>query len=313
MGVRLRLAFMGTPDFAVPILDALAAAGHELAAVYTQPPRPTGRGHHEQPSPVEARARALDLPVRHPLSLKPVETQAEFAALGLDLAVVAAYGLILPRPVLAAPRLGCVNVHASLLPRWRGAAPIQRAILAGDAETGVTLMRMEAGLDTGPMLVARGVPIGPAMTAGELHDALAALGAAMVGPAVEDLAAGRLTATPQPEAGVTYAAKLDRAEGALDWREDAARLERKVRALNPWPGVWFEHRGERIKVLKATAEPGWAPLGTVVDDALGIACADGIFRPALLQRPGRAPVELRAFLNGTPVPAGVVLPCPATS
>ncbi|GGF08743.1 methionyl-tRNA formyltransferase [Aliidongia dinghuensis] len=309
----LRLAFMGTPDFAVPVLGGLVRAGYEIAAVYCQPPRPTGRGHKTQPSPVQARAEALGLPVRHPVSFKPEEEKAAFAALGLDAAVVAAYGLILPRAILEAPRLGCLNVHGSLLPRWRGAAPIQRAIMAGDPATGITIMQMDVGLDTGAMLLRGTVPIGPETTAESLHDALAALGAELIVPALDGVAAGTLVPEPQPEDGVTYAAKLTREEGALDFREDAAALDRKIRALNPWPGVWFEHQGERIKVLAAQPEAGDGAPSTVIDDDLGIACGTGVLRPTLLQRPGRAPVERRAFLNGTRIAAGEVLPCPATN
>jgi len=306
---RLRLAFMGTPDFAVPILEALVAADHDLAAVYCQPPRPAGRGHHPQPSPVEARAAQLGLTVRHPVSLRPDAVKAEFAALALDAAVVAAYGLILPKAVLEAPRLGCLNVHASLLPRWRGAAPIHRALLAGDTETGITIMRMDPGLDTGPMLLTGRVPIGPRSTTPELHDALAALGAELIIEALDGVAAGILVPVAQPAEGVTYAAKLDRAEGALDWRHPAAELERRVRALNPWPGVWFEHAGERIKVLQAAAErfAGSAAPGTVTDDRLGIACATGLFRPLLLQRPGRGALPLDAYLRGRPIPRDTLL------
>ncbi|HVJ50970.1 MAG TPA: methionyl-tRNA formyltransferase [Aliidongia sp.] len=309
MAAKLRLAFMGTPDFAVPILEALVAAGHELAAVYTQPPRPTGRGHRTQPSPVQARAEALGIPAFHPTSLKPAEAQEAFAALALDAAVVAAYGLILPKPILAAPRLGCINVHASLLPRWRGAAPIQRALLAGDSETGVTIMQMEAGLDTGPMLLRGTVPIGPASTASSLHDALSAMGAKLIIEALDGLAAGTLAAMPQPEEGVTYAAKLEREEGEIDWHQDAATLERKVRALTPWPGVSFSFESERVKVLAAISEPdsGGAAPGTVIDNDLGIACTHGVFRPVLLQRPGRGIVQRRAFLNGTPIKMGISL------
>jgi methionyl-tRNA formyltransferase len=311
----LRLAFMGTPDFAVPVLDALVAAGHVVAAVYSQPPRPTGRGHRTQPSPVQARAEALGIPVRHPVSLKDEAEQASFAGLDLDAAIVAAYGLILPKAILAAPRLGCINIHASLLPRWRGAAPIQRALLAGDAETGVTIMQMEAGLDTGPMLLREAVAIGPGTTAQSLHDALSALGARLIGPALDGIVSGDITAQPQPMDGITYASKLSRDEGELDWRDDAGLNERKVRALNPFPGTWFELDSERIKILAASAEPiasGAAP-GTVIDDDLGIACGQGVFRPTILQRPGRGPVERRAFLNGTPVARQRLLSCPATS
>jgi methionyl-tRNA formyltransferase len=312
---RLRLAFMGTPDFAVPTLNALAAAGHDIAAVYTQPPRPAGRGHATQPSPVQRRAEALGLAVRHPATLRDPEEQAAFTALALDAAVVAAYGLILPRAILAAPRLGCVNVHGSLLPRWRGAAPIQRALLAGDDRSGITIMRMEAGLDTGPMLLSAAVPIGPDTTAAALHDALAELGAALIVKALDGIAEGTLEATPQPAAGVTYAAKLRPDEGRIDWRAPAAELERKTRALNPWPGVWFEYRGERIKLLRAAAEPAKedAAPGTVIDDDFGIACADGLLRPLILQRPGRQPLDRAAFLRGLRVTPGEILPCPATS
>ena len=310
---RLRLAFMGTPDFAVPVLDALVAAGHEIAAVYSQPPRPTGRGHKTHPSPVQARAEALGLPVRHPVSLRPEDEKIAFAALGLDAAVVAAYGLILPRAILEAPRLGCLNVHGSLLPRWRGAAPIQRALMAGDAETGITIMQMDVGLDTGAMLLKGTVPIGPDATAQNLHDALAAMGAALIVPALDGVAAGTILPERQPEVGVTYAAKLAREEGALDFREEAAVLDRKIRALNPWPGVWFEYQGERIKLLATRIEAGQGAPGTVIDGDLGIACGSGVLRPTLLQRPGRAPVERRAFLNGTKIDPGVILPCPATN
>ncbi|MGB8843963.1 MAG: methionyl-tRNA formyltransferase [Aliidongia sp.] len=305
---RLRLAFMGTPDFAVPVLDALVEAGHEVASVYSQPPRPTGRGHRTQPSPVQARAETLGLAVRHPTSLKPPEIQAEFAALGLDAAVVAAYGLILPRAVLDAPRLGCLNVHASLLPRWRGAAPIQRALLAGDETTGVTIMQMEAGLDTGPMLLAESIPISLTTSATALQAELAALGARLILDALDGVAAGTLQPQPQPETGVTYAAKLTRADAVLDWHEPATALERRIRALTPWPGVSIPLGGERLKLLAAKVEAGpeGAP-GTVIDDDLGIACGQGVLRPALLQRPGRGPVDRRALLNGMKIPRGTIL------
>ena len=249
----MRLAFMGSPDFAVPALRALHAAGHEIAAVYCQPPRPAGRGQKETPCPVHRAALELGLPVRTPARLRREAAEHEaFAALGLDAAVVAAYGLILPRPMLEAPRRGCLNIHASLLPRWRGAAPIQAALLAGDAETGITIMRMEEGLDTGPMLLGAAIPIGPRATTPEIHDALAALGARLV---VEALASDP-PAVPQPEEGATYAGKLGKEDGRLDWRQDAAALERRVRALNPWPGTFFEHGGEAIRVL--AAEPAAA-------------------------------------------------------
>ena len=295
---RLRLAFMGTPDFAVPALTALLAAGHEVVCVYSQPPRPAGRGHKLQPSPVQALAESRGIPVRTPKSLRTPEAQAEFAALGLDVAVVAAYGLILPVPVLTAPRLGCVNIHGSLLPRWRGAAPIHRALLAGDSETGITIMEMEAGLDTGPMLLKGAVPITSSSTAAELHDALAALGARLIVEALEGLAAGRLKPEPQPAEGVTYAAKLEREEGRLDWSRPAAELERRVRALNPWPGVWFESAGERIKVLAAEIAAGSGAPGTLLGDDFTVACGTGALRLTKVQRQGRAVVDGAAFLRG---------------
>jgi methionyl-tRNA formyltransferase len=311
---KLRLAFMGTPDFAVPSLAALGTAGHDIAAVYSQPPRPAGRGHRPQPSPVQQAAEAAGLPVRVPTRFDDAAI-AEFAALGLDAAVVAAYGLILPKAVLAAPRLGCLNVHASLLPRWRGAAPIQRAILAGDEETGITIMQMDEGLDTGAMLAEEAVPVGPKTTAQQLHDRLAALGARLLVDTLVGVAQGRVAPRPQPTVGATYAKKLRREEGALDWRRPARELERAVRAFDPWPGAWFEHGRDRIRVLAAElagASADAAP-GTVLDDGLAIACGEGALRPLMLQRAGRAPQEVDAFLRGYPLPRGTVLPCPATS
>ena len=310
-----RLVFMGTPAFAVPTLDALCASAHSIAAVYTQPPRPAQRGRKVRPSPVSLRAEAAGIEVRTPPSLKPAEAQAAFAALEPDLAVTVAYGLILPPAVLSAPRLGCINAHASLLPRWRGAAPIQRAIMADDTETGVTVMRMDEGLDTGPILMAEAVPIGPETTGGTLHDTLAALSARMVMDALSALAAGTLAETPQHADGATYAAKLEKQEAAIDWRAPAARIERTVRALAPAPGAWFSHGGGRIKILAATvAHPAAeAPPGTVIDEALTIACGEGsALRPLRLQRAGKAPMATEAFLRGRPVDIGTQLPCPAT-
>lgn len=306
---RLRLAFLGTPRFAVSTLNALADAGHDVVRVYSQPPRPAGRGQKERRSDVHERADALGIAVATPKSLKDPAEQAAFAALGLDAAVVVAYGLILPKPILDAPRLGCVNVHASLLPRWRGAAPIQRAILAGDAETGVTIMRMDEGLDTGAMLLEERVAIAPDDTAETLHDKLAASGAKLIAPALDGLAAGTLSARPQPADGVTYASKLTRAEGRLDWSEPAAQLARQVRAFAPWPGAWFEHGKEQIKVLAAAAVPrarDVAP-GTILDDALTVACGEGAVRLLRLQRPGRAPMDAAALLRGFALPAGTKL------
>ena len=307
---------MGTPAFAVPALDALMASGHSIAAVYTQPPRAAQRGRKVRPTPVAVRAEAAGIEVRTPSSLKPEEAQTAFAAQDADLAVTVAYGSILPPAVLAAPRLGCINAHASLLPRWRGAAPIQRAIMAGDGETGVTIMRMDEGLDTGPILMAERVPIGPATTGGTLHDTLAALSARLAVKAIDALAAGTPEETPQPSDGATYAAKIEKREAAIDWRAPAARIERTVRALAPRPGAWFVHEGERIKVLAAERAPeatDTAP-GTVIDAALTVACGDGAtLRPTRLQRAGKAPMATDAFLRGRPIAARTRLPCPATS
>ena len=307
---------MGTPAFAVPTLDALCASGHSIAAVYTQPPRAAQRGRKVRPTPVAVRAEAAGIPVNTPASLKLEEAQAAFAALDADLAVTVAYGLILPPAVLAAPRLGCINAHASLLPRWRGAAPIQRAIMAGDKDSGVTIMRMDEGLDTGPILMAKRVPIGPETTGGTLHDTLAALSARLVVEAIDALAAGTLSETPQPADGATYARKIEKHEAAIDWRAPAAQIERTVRALAPRPGAWFAHDDERIKVLAAerVADATDAPPGTVVDEALTIACGDGAaLRPIRLQRAGKAAMGTDAFLRGRPIAAGIRLPCPATS
>jgi len=303
----LRLVFMGTPDFSVPILDSLRQAGHAVVAVYSQPPRPAGRGHKEQLSPVHAYAALHGIAVRTPTSLKSTEAQADFAALEADLAVVAAYGLILPRAILEAPRLGCLNVHASLLPRWRGAAPIQRAILAGDAETGVTIMQMDAGLDTGAMLLDERILLLPDVTAPWLHDMLSAMGARLIVDAVERLDQGTLTPRAQPDEGVTYAHKLTKDEGRMDWRRPAVELERQVRALNPWPGVWFDLGAERVKILAAELAPEDGAAGTVLDDRLTVACGTGALRPTRVQRAGKAPMTTGEMLRGHAVPAGTVL------
>ena len=304
----LRLSFMGTPAFAVPTLRALIEAGHDVAAVYTQPPRAAGRGLDARPSPVQEVAAAAEIEVRSPKSLKGSEALAAFRALAADAAVVVAYGLILPPPILAAPRLGCINLHASLLPRWRGAAPIQRAIIAGDGETGVSVMLMEAGLDTGPVLLSKRVPITPETTAGGLHDVLAHLGAPLVLQALDGLASARLTATPQVEAGATYAKKIDKSETRLDWRRPAGELQRLVHGLSPVPGAWFQDDGVRIKVLEAVAAPGAsAPPGTILDDALTVACGDGVLSLRSLQRAGKAALPAPVFLRGYPLAPGTRL------
>ncbi|MGG5808656.1 methionyl-tRNA formyltransferase [Falsiroseomonas sp. CW058] len=300
----MRIAFMGSPDFAVPALRALHAAGHEVACVYAQPPRPAGRGQRETPCPVHRAALDLGLPVRTPARVRrDAAEHAAFAALGLDVAVVAAYGLILPRPMLDAPRRGCLNIHASLLPRWRGAAPIQAAILAGDAESGITIMRMEEGLDTGPMLLKEAVPIGPRTTTPELHDALSAIGARLVLRALAE----DPPAVPQPEAGVTYAGKIAKEDGRLDWSQPALALDRRVRALNPWPGTFFQAGAETIRVLAAEVAEGAGPPGTVLDAAPRIACGEGALRLLRLQRPGRAPMAAADVLRGFALPAGAVV------
>ncbi len=315
--IPLRLAFMGSPDFALPSLRALAAAGHDIAAVYGQPPRAAGRGQKERPCPVHSLALERGWPARTPANFKDADVRSAFADLDLDVAVVVAYGLILPPAVLAAPRLGCVNVHASLLPRWRGAAPIQRAILAGDGETGVTIMQVDEGLDTGPMLLAEAVPIGAAETAATLHDSLAALGARLIVTALEGLATGTLSARPQPDDGVTYAAKLRRGEGRLDWRRPATELERAVRAFTPWPGAEFEgpsaHGGPRIKVLAAEVVPGAADAtpGTILDARLTVACGTGALRLLKVQRAGKAALDAEAFLRGFDLAPGTRLALPA--
>ncbi|MGH6988262.1 MAG: methionyl-tRNA formyltransferase [Stellaceae bacterium] len=309
--MKLRLAFMGTADFAVPSLAALIAAGHDIVAVYSQPARPWGPGHRPRPSPVVALAAAHDIPIRTPDRLGPGEI-AEFAALPLDAAVVAAYGLLLPRGILETPRLGAINVHASLLPRWRGAAPIERAILAGDAETGITIMKMDQGLDTGPILLQDPVPIGPRMIAAELHDLLAFRGAELLTNALDAFAQGSIVPRPQPADGATYAKKLDRAEGAIDWRKPAIEIDRLVRALNPRLPTWFLHEGERLKLLAAVPVAGEGAPGTVLDTAPTIACGTGALWLLRLQREGRAAQGAAEFLRGHPLPPGTCLSCPAT-
>ncbi len=303
----MRLIFMGTPDFAVPTLVQLAAAGHEIVAVYTRAPKPAGRGMDVQPSPVAREARKLDIPVLTPTTLRDAAAQAEFRAYEADAAVVVAYGLILPKPILDAPRLGCFNVHASLLPRWRGAAPINRAIMAGDAESGVTIMQMDEGLDTGAIAMAERAPIAPDMTAGDLHDALARLGADLMQRALAALERGTLTLTPQPAQGVTYATKIGKDEARIDWAKPWNDVHSHIRGLSPFPGAWFEIGGVRVKALRSTQGEGKGPPGTVLDDKLTIACGTGAVRLVQVQREGKRPMSAQEFLRGTPVKRGVRL------
>ena len=296
----MRVIFMGTPDFSVPVLDALVEAGHDVVSVYCQPPRRAGRGKKERPTPVHARAEALGLPVRHPVSLRSEEAQADFAALGADVAVVVAYGLILPQPVLDAPRLGCLNIHASLLPRWRGAAPIHRAIMAGDAETGVCIMQMEAGLDTGPVLLREATPIGAEETTGALHDRLSVMGATLIVEALGQIEI--LEPEVQPEDGVTYAAKIDKAEARVDWTRPAAEVDRLIRGLSPFPGAWTEVGGERVKLLCSRLTEGQGSPGDVLD-GFRVACGDGAVEITQIQREGRRPVSAEEALRGMDLPA----------
>jgi len=296
---------MGTPEFSVPVLDALVEAGHVIAAVYCQPPRPAGRGKKERPTPVHSRAIELGLDVRHPVSLKGAAEQAEFATLNADAAVVVAYGLILPQAILDAPKYGCLNIHASLLPRWRGAAPIHRAIMSGDSETGVCIMQMEAGLDTGPVLLREATAIGEEETTAQLHDRLSAMGAALVVDALSRLA--DLTADPQPEAGVTYATKIDKSEARIDWSETAEEVDRKIRGLSPFPGAWCEFDGERLKLLSSRLSVGNGAAGEVLDDTLTIACGTGAIEVLTLQRAGKGAQPRDVFLRGMDIPKGSVL------
>ncbi|CAN1499606.1 Fmt Methionyl-tRNA formyltransferase [Sphingomonadaceae bacterium] len=300
----MRIIFMGTPDFAVPTLNALVKAGHDVVAVYSQPPRPANRGKKLTPSAVHARAEALGLEVRTPVSLKATEEQAAFVALHADVAVVAAYGLLLPQPILDAPRHGCLNVHGSLLPRWRGAAPVQRAILAGDETTGVMIMQMEAGLDTGPVRATASTAI-DRKTAGDLTDELAGLGAALMVKVLADLDA--YPAAAQPDDGVTYARKIEKAEARLDFSQPAEAVERQIRAFNPVPGAFFELGGERYRILAADNVDGVGNSGGVLDDQLTIACADRAIRPTIIQRAGKPAMPLAEFLRGNRIMAGTIL------
>jgi len=301
----MRVIFMGTPEFSVPVLDALVAAGHEIAAVYCQPPRPAGRGKKDRPTPVHARAADLGLDVRHPVSLKSAEEQAAFAALKADVAVVVAYGLILPQAILDAPTDGCLNIHASLLPRWRGAAPIHRAIMAGDQTTGICIMQMEAGLDTGPVLMREETLIGAEEVTSELHDRLSEIGAGLIVEAL--MALPDLTPEPQPAEGVTYASKIDKAEAQIDWRAPAAEVDRKIRGLSPFPGAWCDIDGQRVKVLASRLATGSGAPGTVLDQTLTIACGSGAVELLRLQRAGKGAQDRETFLRGFQIATGFEL------
>jgi methionyl-tRNA formyltransferase len=300
----MRLIFMGTPDFAVPTLVELAARGHAIVAVYTREAKRAGRGMDLQPSPVEREARRLGIPVLTPKTLKDDAAQTAFRAHNADAAVVVAYGLILPKAILDAPKFGCFNVHASLLPRWRGAAPIHRAIIAGDAETGVTIMKMDEGLDTGDMAGVDRVPIAPDMTTGELHDVLARRGAELMAVALAALERGTLEFTPQPAAGVTYAAKIANTETRIDWARPWNEVHNHIRGLSPFPCAWFELDGARVRALRSTKAEGKGAPGTVLDDRLTVACAAGAVRLTQVQRAGKQPMSAEEFLRGTPVKAG---------
>ncbi|MBF9038139.1 MAG: methionyl-tRNA formyltransferase [Rhodobacteraceae bacterium] len=303
----MRIVFMGSPEFSCAPLRALIAAGHEIAAVYCQPPRPAGRGKKPRATPVQALAEDLHVPVRHPETLRNAEAKAEFTAWAADIAVVVAYGLILPQAVLDAPRLGCVNIHASLLPRWRGAAPIHRAIMAGDDETGISIMQMEAGLDTGPVLLTRTLLIGAEDTTAALHDRLSQLGAEAVVAALADF--DSLTPVPQPQEGVTYAEKIDKVEAAIDWSNDAEEIDRQIRGLSPFPGAWTTHSGRRLKFLacrRAKAWPDGAAAGSVID-GLTIACGTGAVEITELQPEGKPRMAAADFLRGTDLPVGTIL------
>ncbi len=295
----MRCVFMGTPDFSVPVLDALVAAGHEIACVYCQPPRPAGRGKQPRPTPVQARSEALGLPVRTPVSLRGETEQARFAALRAEVAVVVAYGLILPQAILGAPAHGCLNIHASLLPRWRGAAPIHRAVMAGDAETGVCIMAMEAGLDTGPVLLREATEIGPEDTTGDLHDRLSAMGARLIVEALARL--NDLTPRPQPAQGVTYAEKIDKAEARIDWTRPAVEVDRAIRGLSPFPGAWCEIGGERARLLRSRLAEGSGAPGEVLF-GLTVACGDGAVKILQAQRPGKRVMAAEEFLRGIDLP-----------
>lgn len=306
MPKSFRIAFMGTPEFAVPILEALAITGHQIAAVYSQPPRIAGRGQKERISRVHSKALSHGFEVRTPVNFKDVKEQEYFHQLNLDVAVVAAYGLILPKSVLSAPNQGCINIHASLLPRWRGAAPIQRAIMAGDTETGITIMKMDQGLDTGSVLLQKSNLITEETTGQSLHDQLSALGAKLIIQALNDMISKRLVPRPQSKQGVTYAAKLEKEDGRINWAKSSTEIDRQVRALSKSPGAWFEYGNDRVKVLKSQPLIGSGKPGQVID-GLSVCCGDGVLQLEMVQRPGKNPMSASEFLNGYDVPSGTVL------
>lgn len=300
----LRLVFMGTPDFAVSALDAILEAGHEVIAVYTQPPRPAKRRQNEQPSPIQLRAEEKGLQIRTPVSLSGEEEQEAFAALKADVALVAAYGLLLPRALLDAPRFGCINIHASLLPRWRGAAPIQRAIMEGDSETGVSIIQMDEGLDTGPIFLKEAIAITESENYGSLHDRLAELGARSAVCVLASLETGTAVAIPQESEGASYAHKIDKAEAHIDWRGSSETVSRQIRALSPRPGAWCEVAGERLRILEGTPSDLKGEPGELLDNKLTVACGRGAFQITRAQRPGRAAMDAATLLQGFPVAAG---------
>ncbi len=300
----MRIIFMGTPEFAAPTLQALINSPHDVVAVYSQPPRPVGRGHKVQPSPVQVLAEEHKIPVQTPTSLKTQEAQNVFAAYKADLAIVVTYGLILPAAILEAPRLGCLNIHVSLLPRWRGAAPIHHALLAGDTETGITIMQMDEGLDTGPMLTQKAFPITPTTTVAELYETLSQAGAQLLLETLPPFSRGELTSTPQPESGVCYASKITKNMGKLDWNSSAQELDRKIRALNPWPGTWFDWNGKLIKVRKAKVISRQGQVGVVLDQQLTVACGQDALQLLEVQAPGKNPMPVKDFLNGYNMPVG---------
>ncbi len=300
--MTFRIAFMGSPLFSVSPLRAIGNAGHDIAAVYCQPPRPAGRGQNNRPCPVHTVAQEMNVPTRTPVNFREQCVIDAFAALSLDIAIISAYGIILPKEILEMPRLGCINIHASLLPRWRGAAPIQHAIRAGDTHTGITIMQMDEGLDTGPILTAKSIPISNETTGELLHQSLSELGSTLIVETLCKIESGALTPTPQPQIGVTYASKLDPKESRLNWAQSANELERQIRAFKPWPGSWFQYNGARIKVISAETHELNGQPGTVLDDQLTVACGQGSLRLTHLQRPGKRILDTAAFLRGMTIP-----------